>query len=45
MTAYANDLIEIENQIRNTANKLIEEGKSIELNINKDKTQYLIVLW
>uniref|UniRef100_A0A2S2Q6N4 Retrovirus-related Pol polyprotein from type-2 retrotransposable element R2DM n=1 Tax=Sipha flava TaxID=143950 RepID=A0A2S2Q6N4_9HEMI len=44
--AYADDIIiidETEDQVRNTANKLIEEGKSIGLNINEDKTKYLIV--
>lgn len=46
MAAYTDDIIlmgETEDQVRNTANKLIEEGKNIGLNINEDKTKYLIV--
>lgn len=44
--AYADDLIimgETEDQVRNTAKKLIEEGKSLGLNVNLDKTKYPIV--
>lgn len=46
IAVYADNIIimgETEDQVRNTANKLIEEGKSIGLNINEDKTKYLIV--
>lgn len=46
IAAYADDIIimgETEDQVRNSASKLIEEGKSIGLNINEDKTKYLIV--
>lgn len=30
-------------EVRNTENKLVQNGKSVELNINEDKTNYLIV--
>ena len=46
MAAYADDIIimgETEDQVRDTAKRLIEEGKIIGLNINEDKTKYLIV--
>jgi len=44
--AYVDDLIimrETEVQVRNTAKKLIEEGKSIGFSVNEEKTKYLIV--
>ena len=46
IAAYADDLIimgETEDQVKNIAKKLIQEGKSIGLNVNEDKTKYLIV--
>lgn len=46
IATYADDLIitgKTEDRVRNTAKKLIEEGKSIGLNIDEDKTKYLIV--
>lgn len=45
MAAYVVDVIIMgkTNQVRNIANKLIEERKSIELNSDEDTTKYLIV--
>jgi len=46
IVVYADNLIvmgETEDQVRNTAKKLKEEEKGIGLNVNKDKTKFIIV--
>jgi len=45
IAAYADNIIimdETKNQVRNTANRLIVEGRSIGLGINEDKNKYLL---
>lgn len=46
ITAYPKYIIimdEIKDQVKNIENKLIKEGRSIGLNINEDRTKYLII--